>query len=461
MGIQMTTQKELNVGDYFTVGDEDAAHRYLGQGFMTKVEINKTLLLVIAKTGAAEGNYYVIEKTIPKLETKIIHTAGFNALKGTLAIMKDTVEQKQNQIRALLTNPGTGMFTVGTDPEMFVMKGKTVIPAFDFLGEKPKILTQTPKAYWDGFQAEYNTQPSSCLAWQIDNIRNGMYDLHNQAKKIGGKLTIKSVVGVPLSKLAKLPKDKTEFGCTPSLNAYGEAMPIPDGKDVNFRMAGGHLHLGSTALMRHGKDAANLENTDILITNVIKSLDRTLGVLSVALFYGLEDKRRRSLYGRAGEYRTPKHGIEYRVLSNAWMVHPVTANLIFELARVIAGTTIEGKLRGKRYNFLEDMNTTDEEVQDIINNLDIRKARTYIKQHENLFKAMLLKVTLYPGLVDQWYNLILRGVSTRLRKDHSLEKAWCLEGGWVNHNESEGRNIKRFSEMMAAQKAPETLLLTG
>lgn len=455
----MTYLTDLKVGDYFTLSNLNKAAELLGRYFLH--DINETSILRIIKQITIQGtDYYMIEKNATVTEEKAIKITTFKELIGTVVDMKNNPKAIRDALRSRLSNSGTGLFTVGTDPEMFVVKNKKVIPAFDFLGKKPKTITQHPKAYWDGFQAEYNTQPSGCLAWQIDHIHQGMLNLHQEAKRVGGQLTIKSVVNVPLTTLAKLPKDKVEFGCTPSINAYGEAVPIPDGKDVNFRMAGGHLHLGGTSIMRTGRKGADLEKMDLKINNTIKALDRTLGVMSVALFYGLEDKRRRELYGRAGEFRTPKHGIEYRVLSNAWLVHPVTANLVFEIARVVAASVVYNP-ENKMYDFLTEMDTTDEEVQDIINNLDIRKARSYIKRHEGLFKALLTKVTYYENSVDHWYSLVLRGVSTRLRKDHSLEKAWCLNGGWVNHNESEGRNIRKFSDMIRSSKTPDTLLLTG
>ena len=48
-------------------------------------------------------------------------------------------------------------------------------------------------------------------------------------------------------------------------------------------------------------------------------------------------KERRKLYGMAGEYRLPAHGIEYRTLSNFWLRSPVLADFVAQMAGMCVG----------------------------------------------------------------------------------------------------------------------------
>ena len=91
-----------------------------------------------------------------------------------------------------------------------------------------------------------------------------------------------------------------------------------------------------------------------------------VAVMFVAALEGLDDPLRRKFYGAAGEYRLPKHGLEYRVLSSAVLSHPILTHLAFDMARLTSMYTCSG---------IELVTAEDERVRDIINNCNTPEAR--------------------------------------------------------------------------------------
>ena len=59
---------------------------------------------------------------------------------------------------------------------------------------------------------------------------------------------------------------------------------------------------------------------------------------------------RRKVYGRAGEYRLPPHGLEYRTLGNFWLrAYPLMA-LVMGLTRIAVGVSYSSLISSKTYN---------------------------------------------------------------------------------------------------------------
>ena len=65
----------------------------------------------------------------------------------------------------------------------------------------------------------------------------------------------------------------------------------------------------------------------------VKILDIVVGNTCVIMDRAPSQVERRKVYGRAGEYRLPAHGIEYRTLSNFWLRSYQLTHLVFSLAR--------------------------------------------------------------------------------------------------------------------------------
>jgi hypothetical protein len=152
----------------------------------------------------------------------------------------------------------------------------------------------------------------------------------------------------------------------------------------------------------------------------VKRLDAVLGVVSVGLFQKYDDPRRRHLYGKAGEYRLTKYGIEYRVLSNAWLVHPALHMFVYEMARRVLGTVNE---RVSDEEFAAWWDITEDEARTCINRCDARLARTLLERNAG---QLLHLLTLMPSAdsAEEWVRLIYDGVHTGLRTPDKLSSAW-------------------------------------
>lgn len=330
-------------------------------------------------------------------------------------------------------------FLSGSDPEIFVEKNKTIIPAFDFMGTKdePKHKAQQyhgaapVKVYADGFAVEFETVPLQCLAYHIDSIQSGLKTAYDAAKSYDKKatLTLRNTMMIPSEIMAKASDEDIAYGCMPSLNVYGMKGRVVAPRDLPFRFAGGHIHFGC------GKQSPEK------ITNGMKALDAILGVACVSLFAKIDSSMRREYYGMAGEYRLPPHGLEYRVLSNAWLCHPLITNLVYDLARRVLNLGFVG------LNHV--WNATEEEVIATINNHDVAKAREILLRNETVFLKILKAA--HPGtydvkiLFDTWMN----GVEYAIKDPNDIVGNWHLAGKWVTHCGNVGNSLSSAYSTLA------------
>ena len=314
---------------------------------------------------------------------------------------------------------------VGADPEIFIEDGKgNIIPAFEFLPDKKHKVVSTvfedyghsnrnsTGIYWDGWQAEFETKADTCNERHVDSIHSGLKQLYKLAKKhkADAKLSLKNTIEVPLETLQASKEEHVAFGCAPSFNIYGLKTPPLDGRTTQFRSAGGHLHFGI------GK------KSEATIEEVVKTLDAIIGVACVSLFAGMDNPKRREYYGLAGEFRTPPHGIEWRVLSNAWLCHPAIAHLVIDPAR----NTVAFALNNLRHLW----KASEEEVIETINSCDVRQAKRIIRRNKDIFMA-ILKVS-YPEdyKVLLAYETYLYGVESIIADPADFVNNWDLERTW-------------------------------
>ena len=333
---------------------------------------------------------------------------------------------------------------IGSDPEIFVETAKgRIIPAFDFLGSKEKpnkcagygenYQTGEPDVddygntiYWDGFQAEFTTKDSHCMGWHGDSLQAGLRGLYQLMKKHDktAKLSSKTVFDIPKRMLKNSAPEHVAFGCNPSLNAYGmKGLEMP-GTAVGYRSAGGHVHLGF-------ENKATLTKDDYI--NMVKALDAIMGVAGVSMFGKYDDPRRRMMYGLAGEYRLPPHGLEYRVLSNAWLFHPVLANIVFDLSRTAA-------MFGQ-FKMMEHWNATEAETIEVINTCNVEGARAILKRNEPLLLKLLdVKLT---SLECSKYALkaILEGADSIIKDMKDINGNWGLTKEWKGHCDGKNKNV--------------------
>jgi len=312
------------------------------------------------------------------------------------------------------------VYYTGADPEVFVEneKGET-IPAFVFLPDKKTpIMGAHETAYWDGVQAEFTIFAGSCHQERTWSVRRGLNLVWEAAKKLDAtaRLSCKTVIEVDDAFLQNTDPKYLEFGCAPSLNAYGLHGKIAEGPITKMRCAGGHIHFSYS----------NAKYTEKRVEHV-KWLDRTIGLLCVCLLKDLDNPIRREYYGLPGEYRETNYsdtikGVEYRTLSNGYLCHPTTTILIYDVAR--NAMSIEGTEIAKLWN------GTDEEVIEAIRDCNAAKAKEIILRNEEFFLLLLTRSYLYLSRkeIRATLNAFLSGIKTIVKSPEDVVGNWDLEG---------------------------------
>lgn len=243
-----------------------------------------------------------------------------------------------------MTNIPYKTVKMGADPEFFienesgVMGSEKIIPkkglkviknrAIEIKGGANVRSTEETYLKQDGVQCELNLAPQYCRAYLANEIANCFYTLRKNLN--GAKLCDKEVITMDKKTLDKLSEDARKFGCAPSQNTYSgteNKIKVKANKYL-LRSAGGHIHLGKI-------DDFLINSEDIYKNHreIVEMLDIILGCTCVLIDRDPWAKKRREVYGKAGDYRITKYGIEYRTLSNFWLKHYFIMSLVFGLAR--------------------------------------------------------------------------------------------------------------------------------
>lgn len=252
------------------------------------------------------------------------------------------------------------MFTVGCDPELFLVKkdGSPLSAHGAVAGTKSSPLKVDGGAVQvDGMALEFNTDPVG-LEGQFNtfnqNINTVLKKLKESVKQVDGFKTAKFNI-VPVQDfgeeiMAATPDEAKELGCDPDFCAYTkEPNPRPDG-EVTFRTASGHIHVG------WGADIPVDHPDHIEIcANFVKMMDAHVGLFMTIID---TDPRRRTLYGKAGAFRPKPYGVEYRTPSNQWLTSVPRRRMIYELTKLATQTM---KNYGNRPEVL--FNTYDRSIQ--------------------------------------------------------------------------------------------------
>ena len=339
----------------------------------------------------------------------------------------------------------------GCDPEIFVMAGAKprLLPAFKFLPTQKEVMqkvkpprgtysydgTPTAAAYRDGFAAEYYTYPISCHSFLVDYIRAGLKKVlaAAQAHDKTAKLTMRNTFTISAATMNAATDDDVALGCMPSLNAYGNEPKLPDnGRAFKLRFTGGHVHLGMTP------------PSEKVAAEIVKGCDIAAAIPAVAIFANMDSPVRRQFYGRAGEFRIPKHGVEYRTLSNAWLTGPAITHLMLNLVRIGA------KIGKNGYTKYFDLDP--ERVQEIINFCDVDGARKWLAKHDNLFQTLLcgdgVYITGNAGM-KAWQKVTQGGVEEIYKDTEDVPKNWLFSDGWIGHSDGKKCDWGKMCRSMA------------
>lgn len=266
---------------------------------------------------------------------------------------------------------------MGTDPEFFLIKDGLRVPAFDHLPDKH---SSPDGLFWDGFQAETTVDPLVNLSGDL----RGTPECHQLlALNVGRQIQLLAEKGLNIAPtpIWRIPSDMLRYaseahvalGCDPSWNAYASwGRCVEEPRKLQWRFAGGHVHFQLTAEER--QDKSN-------VRYLVKTLDALLGVPSVCLAQNYDHFIRRRYYGLAGEYRLPAHGLEYRTLSNFWLMHPRAFMLTFDLARHALNVG-----RARLRNIFVGCNN-EKAIRDTINYCDVRSAKDFMRLNQKLYTA--------------------------------------------------------------------------
>lgn len=206
----------------------------------------------------------------------------------------------------------------GADPELFLVdKNGTPVSAAGLIpGTKDKPFpVEFGAVQVDGMAAEFNIDPAPTYKEFTRNIRAVVKQLEDIVPK---GLTLAALPAVRFSKevFDSAPPEAKELGCSPDFNAWtgNKNKPPRAANDPFMRTAAGHLHIG----WRGMKDKITPEHIGHC-NDLVRQLDFYLGAWSITKD---ADTTRRSLYGKAGACRYKTYGVEYRVLSNFWVLRP-------------------------------------------------------------------------------------------------------------------------------------------
>lgn len=202
---------------------------------------------------------------------------------------------------------------VGADPELFMTREGQFVSAHGAIqGDKKNPFKVNRGAVQvDGMALEFNIDPAKNEEEFILNLNTVMGVLQEMVPDC--KLNAVPVANFSQQVMDAQPLEALELGCEPDFNAWenGAVNPRPNGK-VNFRTGAGHVHIG----WGNGFDINDPEHLEACCM-VAKQLDYYLGLGS--LFFDKEGGKRRVMYGAPGCFRPKPYGVEYRVLSNAWL----------------------------------------------------------------------------------------------------------------------------------------------
>lgn len=223
---------------------------------------------------------------------------------------------------------------LGADPELFVSKGGKLVSAHGLVeGTKYEPFPVKHGAVQvDGMALEFNIDPADSEETFVLHLNEVMKQLQEMVPDF--KLLPQPTAHFGKKYIEAQPKEAKELGCDPDYDAYtGEANIKPDG-DMGFRTGGGHIHIGWTE-GAEPFDPVHFQDC----RKVVMALDVVLATASV-LFDN--DVERRKLYGKRGAFRPKPYGVEYRVLSNAWLKDEKLMRYVYRLTRKTLEMLLEG-----------------------------------------------------------------------------------------------------------------------
>src|SRR3990167_836481 len=263
--------------------------------------------------------------------------------------------------------------TYGTDPEGFFKRDGQIVGSERVLPTEGLVSRTHGKPFvvLDGVQFELNPAPSTTPKGVWNNLSLAFNLLRSHlGNQPDISLCFDRIAEVSRAELNALSEKARELGCLPSMNIYG-ARPLKCNiKTYRKRSLGGHVHLGlrNTNIFSGNYDYRSrlVPLLDIFVGNWCVLLDRDPGAVE-----------RRENYGRAGEFRLPEHGLEYRTPDNFWLRNYTMLSFVFGMANLATSVLVHTLAGGSQETEL--VKTVDiDRVKKAIAKNDIRLAKRNI-----------------------------------------------------------------------------------
>lgn len=201
------------------------------------------------------------------------------------------------------------LLSIGSDFEWMLHKNGSPFSVEGLIGgtKKKPVWFDDGNLQEDNVLAEAATLPCYSKDEFIARMQamNGL--LYSMAEKHNVKIATSACATYPRDMLSS--EQAQEFGCDRDFNAYTEMEQDSPDSSVDFRSAGGHVHVGVS------------DTNPMLMIRLAKAMDAYVSVplmLTMGTKQRADEVKRRSLYGQAGAFRLKEYGIEYRTLSNYW-----------------------------------------------------------------------------------------------------------------------------------------------
>lgn len=252
----------------------------------------------------------------------------------------------------------TTQILVGADPEVFVKQNGLFVSAYGLIeGDKENPTPVNKGAVQvDGMALEFNIDPAKDEEEFSLNIMTVFEQLRQMVPQ--HEIAVVPVADFSLDYIKAQPEKARELGCNPDFDAYTGLVNKKPQAQRPMRTAAGHVHIG------WGKDMTDHEEQARTATI---QMDFFLGLPS--LFYD-DDTRRRSMYGKAGCYRTKSYGVEYRTLSNAWLLNKERMQWVFRNTKRGMEELMNGNFLFEKFG----------DISAIINNSDKAAAEKIIRE---------------------------------------------------------------------------------
>lgn len=262
--------------------------------------------------------------------------------------------------------------SLGSDPEMVIRDKKTGQPVsavsifkgvdFNYSKETPLEKGKGRTYFHDNVNVEGTMPPAFSKEELIKNVHNYIKD----AREILGEdfvLSNESYTVYPKKEFDS--QEAMTFGCSAAYDAFTVA-PIEriEASNIDYRTCGGHIHVGR-------EDFKSIEGGELIDfeskISSVKLFELILGTALTVIDNDPSSKKRKELYGKAGEHRPTEYGVEVRSPGNYWLGSPRTVSLVWDLSQIVYDIIFDGKTQ-------EILDKVDEnEYVEAINSFDKKK----------------------------------------------------------------------------------------